>query len=88
MNGAITCAEFQEHLPELFSPGSGEVAIEPTLEEHLSSCSNCSALVRDLKYIADEARKLLHPEVDEPSDAVWANIQDKLKASPHSEELD
>lgn len=86
MNGPITCAEFQEHLPELFSRNTDNLEMDPALEEHLSGCSTCSALIRDLKYIADEARRLLHPEMDEPSDAVWSNIQDKLKASPGIEE--
>ena len=80
MSVPMSCAEFQEHLPELFSPGAGDSPMDPAVEDHLSTCSNCSALVRDLKYIADQARELLQPAVEDPPDAVWANIQDKLKS--------
>jgi len=38
---------------------------------------NYSALIRDLEYIAREARKLFEP-TEEPSDAVWDKIQSKL----------
>ena len=74
----ISCAEFQEHLPELFANANG-IPNDPTLQAHLDTCDNCSALVRDLQYIADQARMLLEPAQDEPSPAVWSNIQNKLK---------
>jgi hypothetical protein len=75
----ISCAEFQEHLPELFANANGNVD-DPILKAHLDTCENCSALVRDLKYIADQARILLEPVEEEPSDDVWSNIKNKLKS--------
>ena len=86
MTKTISCAEFQQHLPELFASGNNGVMLDPTLEEHIGSCDQCSALVRDLKYIADQARLLREPAVEEPSDAVWANIQNKLKDATLSDD--
>lgn len=40
---------------------------------------NYSALIRDLEYIAKQARMLFEPAAEEPSEAVWNNIQSKLK---------
>ena len=76
----LSCAEFQEQLPELFASGSDGIGKDPSLQAHLDTCDNCSALVRDLQYIADQARKLLEPAEEEPSDNVWASIQSKLKS--------
>jgi len=82
----ISCAEFQEHLPELFGGPAEGVAIDPALQAHLDTCENCSALVRDLRYIADQARLLLEPAEEEPSDNVWSNIQTKLKIAAAGDE--
>ncbi len=77
---SISCAEFQEQLPELFASGHGSSPDDPVLKHHLDTCENCSALVRDLQYIADQARMLLEPAEEEPSDNVWTSIQSKLKS--------
>ena len=66
------CAVFQDQLPSLFESGE-ELSTHP----HLRTCENCSALVRDLEYIA-QAAKLLLP-IHDPSPAVWDNIQGALK---------
>ncbi len=84
----LTCSEFQEHLPELFSPGSNGLPTDPALQAHLQECENCSALVRDLKYIADQAKLLLEPALDEPADHVWNNIQSKLKIAASAEDAE
>ena len=76
----LSCAEFQQQLPDLFAAGNEGVA-DPTLTEHLKTCENCSALVRDLQYIADQARQLLEP-THEPSDNVWKKIQESLASDP------
>jgi hypothetical protein len=73
----ISCAEFQDHLPDLFANANG-VPSDQALKHHLDTCENCSALVRDLQYIADQARMLLEPADEEPSDDVWSGIQHKL----------
>jgi hypothetical protein len=72
----LSCAEFQEQLPDLFAAGGGYIE-DPDLLEHLKTCENCSALVRDLQYIADQAKQLLQP-THEPSDNVWKKIQEGL----------
>jgi hypothetical protein len=71
----MSCAEFQEKLPELFAAGEGRITEDSPLHEHLSTCENCSALVRDLQYIAEQASLLLRPVEEEPSDSVWEKIQ-------------
>ena len=71
----MNCAEFQEQLPELFESGQNL-----SNHEHLKSCENCSALVRDLEYIAHQA-KLLLPFAD-PSPAVWENIHTAIQREP------
>lgn len=68
----MNCAEFQDRLPELFESGA-----DLSKEEHLTSCENCAALVRDLEYIASQAKLLL--PIHDPSPAVWENIQTALE---------
>jgi hypothetical protein len=72
-NGTImTCAEFQEQLPELFESGK-----DLSSEQHLQMCETCAALVRDLEYIAQQAKLLL--PLHDPSPAVWENIQSAIQ---------
>lgn len=68
MEKIMTCAEFQEKLPELF-----EAQADLSAQDHLKTCENCAALVRDLEYIAAQARLLL--PIHDPSPAVWEHIQ-------------
>jgi len=75
-DNVLTCAEFQEQLPQIFA-AEGEIGHNPELRGHLATCTNCSSLVRDLEYIAEQARMLLEPTHD-PSPDVWSNIQSKL----------
>jgi hypothetical protein len=75
----LSCAEFQENLPDLFASGGNGTPEDPDLLEHLKTCDNCSALVRDLQYIADQASLLLQPTL-EPSDEVWKRIQEGLNS--------
>ena len=73
MDGSrMNCAEFQDKLPGLFESGA-----DLSKEEHLNSCENCAALVRDLEYIASQAKLLL--PIHDPSPAVWENIQSALE---------
>ncbi len=67
----LSCAEFQEQLPELFESGASLQE-----QDHLKTCEQCSALVRDLEYIAQQAKLLL--PIHDPSPAVWTNIQTTL----------
>ena len=68
------CAAFQQRLPQLFG-AEGDFTQEP----HLETCENCAELVRDLEYIAQQA-KLLMP-IHDPSPAVWDNIKTALGTS-------
>src|ERR1700733_14716459 len=68
---SITCEEFNDKLPALFCSRA------PLKEqEHLKTCEQCSALVSDLEYIAQQAKLLL--PIHDPSPAVWENIQTSL----------
>ncbi|HTX40190.1 MAG TPA: hypothetical protein VMD25_00075 [Acidobacteriaceae bacterium] len=77
MDRTMTCAEFQETLPELF-----EAHADFSSNEHLKSCENCAALVRDLEYIAAQARLLL--PIQDPSPAVWEHIQKAIRQDRNS----
>jgi hypothetical protein len=69
---AVDCAAFQDQLPGLF-----EANEDVSTHAHLQTCETCSALVRDLEYIAQQAKLLL--PIHDPSPAVWNNIQTALK---------
>jgi hypothetical protein len=71
------CDEFQRQLPDFFD--SEQDLLD---HAHLQSCENCSALVRDLEYIAAQAKLLL--PIHDPSPAVWDNIQSALAKEPWS----
>ena len=70
-NKPVSCEDFQSHLAELFESGA-DLQVQP----HLKSCQQCAALVRDLEYIAQQAKLLL--PIHDPSPAVWDNIQTTL----------
>jgi hypothetical protein len=72
---SMNCAEFQEKLPELFETGANV-----SQESHVQGCENCAALVRDLEYIASQAKLLL--PIHEPSPTVWDNIQSAIRTNP------
>src|ERR1700761_1568829 len=72
-NQSLSCAEFQDQLPELFESGA-----DLSRQEHLQTCEQCAALVRDLEYIAQQAKLLL--PIHDPSPAVWENIQTSLSS--------
>ena len=74
----MTPADFEQYLPEFFANGDGHVSTDPRLQTFLQNNPDCAALVRDLEAIADQARSLFEP-TEEPSEAVWSGIQDKLK---------
>src|SRR5262245_23110611 len=68
----MNCEQFQEVLPHIIETGGSAEE-----EAHLKSCRACSELVRDLKYIAEQA-KLLLPMRD-PNPRVWSNIEQSLE---------
>lgn len=68
----MTCAEFQEVLPELME---GERSAESAA--HLQTCPTCSELVSDLDAMVMESRQL--KDAHEPSPRVWLNIESELR---------
>ena len=74
----MTPADFERHLPELFENGNGRISSDPRFQTFLQKNPVCAALVRDLETIAETAKSLLEPAY-EPSDAVWDEIEKKLK---------
>jgi hypothetical protein len=74
---SMTPADFEKYLPDFFANGDGHVSTDPRLQTFLANNPDCAALVHDLETIAETAKSLFEPA--EPSDAVWNNIQNKLK---------
>jgi hypothetical protein len=74
----MSCAEFQQQLPDLFATRDHLIADDSPRYRHLETCVTCSALVRDLEYIAEQAALLLTPIEEEPSDKVWKKIQESI----------
>jgi len=70
--------EFENYLPDLFASGDGKVSQDPRLQKFLARNPDCAALVSDLETIAETARSLFEP-IEDPSDNVWTNIQNKLR---------
>ena len=68
----MNCQQFQEVLPYIIE--SGGKAEE---ENHLRTCTSCAALVRDLRYIAEQAKLLL--PMHDPNPRVWKNIEGSLQ---------
>ncbi|HYX54450.1 MAG TPA: hypothetical protein VE783_13415 [Candidatus Limnocylindrales bacterium] len=68
----MNCQQFQEVLPYIIENGGNEEE-----EAHLRGCRSCSELVRDLKYIAEQAKLLL--PMHDPNPRVWGNIEQSLQ---------
>jgi hypothetical protein len=68
----MNCAEFHKALPIAIESGGN-------IDEqgHLATCQNCTDLVNDLRYIAEQAKLLL--PMHDPSPRVWNNIQSSLQ---------
>jgi hypothetical protein len=63
-------------LHDLFTGPEGNDEEDPLAA--LRNDPNYSALIRDLEYIATQARLLFEPAEEAPSDKVWDNIQSQL----------
>jgi hypothetical protein len=68
----MSCAEFQERLPDLVASGA-----DANAHPHLKDCELCRALLADLETIAEAARQLF-PSV-EPPDTLWEHIESAIK---------
>jgi predicted anti-sigma-YlaC factor YlaD len=78
----MTCAEFQDKLPDLIATGES-ISGHP----HLKNCELCRALLADLETIAEAARQLF-PLEEEPPDELWEHIQDAIKTDAAKPESD
>ncbi|HKD79852.1 MAG TPA: hypothetical protein VKH81_09175 [Candidatus Angelobacter sp.] len=67
----MNCQQFQEVLPYIIESGG-----KPEEETHLETCASCSALVEDLRYIAEQAKLLL--PMHDPNPRVWTSIEQSL----------
>ncbi len=65
-----------DELHDLFAGSVTDVEDDPLAA--LRNDPNYSALIRDLEYIATQARLLFEPAEQAPSDEVWKKIQDQL----------
>jgi len=75
----MSCAEFQDRMPELI--GSGEKAAH---HPHIQTCELCRALLADLETIAEAARQLF--PVVEPPEKLWAKIESAIKSEDAGED--
>jgi hypothetical protein len=78
----MTLAEFEQRLPEFFATGTGSISDDPRLQAFLKENPDAAALVRDFESIVEAAKGLFDVSDNEPSDAVWQNIQNELKSAP------
>ena len=69
----MSCADFQEQLPDLISSGENAAA-----HPHIENCELCRALLADLETIAQAARQLF-PAV-EPPDDLWNQIESAIQS--------
>jgi hypothetical protein len=67
----MNCQQFQEVLPYIIESGGNQEALK-----HLETCPSCAELVRDLQYIAQQAKLLL--PMHDPSPRVWEGIEQSL----------
>jgi len=67
----MNCEQFQEILPHIIDEGGNEEA-----RAHSESCAACGELVRDLRYISEQAPLLL--PMHDPGPHVWESIQQSL----------
>lgn len=68
----MNCQEFQAVLPYIIESGGNEEE-----EAHLRTCPACAELVRDLRYIAEQAKLLL--PMHDPNPKVWNGIEGALQ---------
>ncbi len=85
-NGAMRSTPYNgqpDDLHDLFgSPAQTVLGEEDDPLAALRNDPNYSALIRDLEYIASQARLLFEPAENAPSDTVWDKIQSKLGEAP------
>ena len=71
-----------DDLHDLFAGGVTQPGDQEDPLAALRDDPNYSALIRDLEYIAKQARMLFEPAAEAPSDEVWEKIQSQLGKPP------
>lgn len=71
-----------DDLHDLFAGGAIQEGEQDDPLAALRDDPNYSALIRDLEYIAKQARLLFEPAAEAPSDEVWTKIQSELAKPP------
>ena len=71
-----------DDLHDLFAGTASDEEDDPLAA--LRNDPNYAALIRDLEYIATQARLLFEPAEQAPSDDVWKKIQDQLPTKPEA----
>jgi hypothetical protein len=75
-----------DDLHDLFAGGpSQQGSDEEDPLAQLRNDPNYSALIRDLEYIAAQARLLFAPAEETPSDDLWNKIESKMSSEPEAE---
>ena len=72
-----------DDLHDLFAGVASDEEDDPLAA--LRNDPNYAALIRDLEYIASQARLLFEPAEQAPSDEVWKKIQNQLPPKPGAE---
>lgn len=67
-----------DNLHDLFAGGEIQQGEQDDPLAALRDDPNYAALIRDLEYIAKQARLLFEPAAEAPSDEVWTKIQSQL----------
>ena len=75
----MKCADLQSDVLVDLVDGRLDPAEQRDIERHLEACAECKALVTDLRSIRASAFML---DRREPGAAVWAKLQDAVKAEP------
>ena len=71
-----------DDLHDLFVVQAGATKDEEDPLAALRNDPNYAALIRDLEYIAKQARLLFEPAQEAPSDSLWDKIQSQLPTRP------
>src|SRR5687767_7882328 len=75
----MKCADLQSDVLVDLVDGRLDPTQQRGVERHLEACAECRALVTDLRSIRAAAFML---DRREPAAAVWAKLQDAVKAEP------
>ena len=82
LNGSVPAPVYDGKPDDLHDLFGATTSAEEDPLAALRDDPNYSALIRDLEYIASQARLLFAPAEEVPSDEVWTKIQQELGKNP------